>query len=235
MTTQAEETEIRPLAPYWLPQQQRQHLDRVLNKLIERGGCSICGSDWQYNSHTAYGLDSSGKVVVAGKCCIDKITTAMGYGFFGRCDFPDSPTGSLRESSAYKRSVREHVRAHSAREWKIEDWVWFGKNPTRSHRARLPFAGEDYLFVTKALPGCAPIVLVRQTKPGTWLRLGFDLSANMLPPPDDEALIHAMFEIAARREPAPTTMQAIMALRDKYAVPAFNGRSSVDEWLSLLN
>ena len=218
MTMQAEETEIRPFAPYWLPQHQRQHLDRVLNKLIERGACSICGGAYPLNSTTAYGLDAQNRVVAAGKCCIDKITTAMGYGFFGRCDFPDSPTGSLRESSAYKRSVREHVRAHSAREWKIEDWAWFGKNPTRSHRARLPFAGEDNLFVTKALPGYAPLVLVRQTRPGTWLRLGFALSASMVPPPDDEALIYAMFEIATGREPAPTTMQAIMALRNKYAV-----------------
>jgi hypothetical protein len=231
MTTQAEETEIRPFAPYWLPQQQRQHLDRILNKLVERGACSICGNEWKSNSHTAYGLDSSGKVVVAGKCCIDKITTAMGYGFFGRCDFPGSPTehgrtGSShqneRESSAdhdaYNHSVHEHVRAHSAREWKIKDWAWFGKNPTRSHRALLPFAGEDSLFIRKAPPGCAPIVLVRQVRPGTWLRLGFGLGADMVPPPDDEALIHAMFEIAARREPVPVTMQAFCALRDKYAV-----------------
>ena len=30
--------------------------------------------------------------------------------------------------------------------------------------------------------------------------------------------IHVMFEIAARREPAPVTMQAFCALRDKYAI-----------------
>jgi hypothetical protein len=200
--------EIRPLAPYWLPQQQRQHLDRILNKLIERGTCSVCGRAHQSNSHTAYGLDSSGTVVAAGKCCIDKVTTAMGYGFFGYCEFPDSSPDSLHE----------HVRALSAREWKIDDRTWFEKNPTRSHRARMPFGSDHYTYVSMDRPECAPLVLVRQTSPGTWLRLGFDLSASMVPPPDDEALIHAMFEVASGREPPPASMQAMMALRNKYAI-----------------
>jgi hypothetical protein len=65
--------------------------------------------------------------------------------------------------------------------------------------------------------GCAPIVLVRQVKPGTRARCGFYLNTNLIPVPDDEALIHAMFEIASRREPAPATMQSFCALRDKYA------------------
>ena len=50
------------------------------------------------------------------------------------------------------------------------------------------------------------------------MRRGFDLNTALLPVPDDEALIHVMFEIAARREPAPVTMQAFCALRDKYAI-----------------
>jgi hypothetical protein len=102
--------------------------------------------------------------------------------------------------------------------WRIDDRTWFEKKPARSHRARMPFAGEDDLFVAKSLPGCTPIVLVRQIKPGMRVRQGFDLSTALLPVPDDEALIHGMFEIAARREPAPSTMQAFCALRDKYTV-----------------
>jgi hypothetical protein len=198
---------IRPLAPYWLPQQQRRFLDRVLNSLIERKACSICGNKWKSNSQTAYGLDTRGHVVVAGTCCIDKIATLMGYGFFGRCsDFPDDQ--------------HELIRELSAREWKIEDRVWFNEHPARSHRARIPFAGEDLRAGTE--PGYAPLVLVRQTKPGVWLRLGFDFSAHMVPMPDDDALIHAMFEIAARREPAPSpmTMQAIIATSTRPVVRA---------------
>jgi hypothetical protein len=101
--------------------------------------------------------------------------------------------------------------------WKTGDRAWFGENPKRSHRARMPFTGEGYLFDAKALAGCAPIVLVRQVKPGTRLRGGFYLNTALLPVPDDEALILAMFEIAARREPVPGNMQAFTALRDKYA------------------
>jgi hypothetical protein len=100
--------------------------------------------------------------------------------------------------------------------WGIDDRTWFEKNPTRSHRARMPFAGEDFLFVTKALPGCTGIVLVRQIKPGSRQRLGFDITTALLPLPDDEAQIHALFEIASKREPAVTTVQALCALRDKY-------------------
>jgi hypothetical protein len=191
--------EIQPLAPYWLPQQQRGFLDRVLNSLIERKACSICGNAWKSNSLTAYGLDTQGHVVVAGTCCIAKIVELMGYGFFGRCDSPDDQRELMSE----------------ARDWKIEDWVWFNEHPARSHRARIPFSGEDLRAGTE--PGYAPVILVRQIRPGMWERRGFDLDANMVPMPDDEALVHAMFEIAARREPAPTTMQAFLALRDKYA------------------
>jgi hypothetical protein len=157
----------RPLAPYWLPQQQRRFLDRVLNNLIKRGACSICGNAWKSNSHTAYGLDAQSHVVVAGTCCIAKIVELMGYGFFGRGDSPDD--------------LRELMREHSARDWKIEDRVWFNEHPARSHRARIPFPGEDCLPDAKPSPGCAPINLVRQYQPGARLRRGFDLDANMVP------------------------------------------------------
>jgi hypothetical protein len=268
----SEETEIQPLAPPWLPRQQRRHLDRILNKLVEREACSICGSDWKHNSRTAYGLDRNGKIVAAGECCLDQIAITSGRGFLSerRYDFLNQPHGhepgtSAREPSApsaspackparvpetweqidkaiglYQNAIAaadkqlegiEHggVERHGDVKvtgealllldypWKTDDRVWCEENPQRSHRARMPFAGEDYLFVTKALPGCSPIVLVRQIKPGTRMRRGFDLNTVLLPVPDDEALIHAMFEIADRREPAPTTMQAFCALRDKYA------------------
>jgi hypothetical protein len=68
--------------------------------------------------------------------------------------------------------------------WKTDDRIWFEENPKRSHRARMPFAGEDCLSDAKVLPGCAPIVLVRQIKPGTRMRRGFDLNTALLPVPD---------------------------------------------------
>jgi hypothetical protein len=214
MTTQAEENEIRPFAPPWLPQPQRRYLDRILNKLVEREACSICGSDWKLNSHTAYGLDAQNRVVVAGTCCIGKIATILGYGFFGRETDLDEYAVNC-PSSTREHSVRKFVHEHSAREWKTGDRVWFNEHPARSHRARMPFTGEDCLFDTKALPGCAPIVLVRQTRPGTWLQCGFYLNTNLIPVPDDEALIHA---IGANRRRPPCRRSALCAT--KYATTA---------------
>jgi hypothetical protein len=98
----SEETEIQSLAPPWLPRQQRRHLDRVLNKLVEREVCSICGSDWKQNSRTAYGLDAQNRVVVAGECCLDQVTVPFGYGFFSerrRYDFLDQPRTHRPEPS----------------------------------------------------------------------------------------------------------------------------------------
>ena len=261
MTMQAED-DIQSLAPPWLPRQQRRHLDRVLNKLVEREACSICGSGWKHNSRTAYGIDRNGGIVVAGECCLDRVAVPFGRGFFRerKYDFLDQPTthkpepdsGSAEVSpeptarrpetwEQIDKAIALHQKAIAAADkqfegierhgveitgktlsvldhpWKTDDRVWFEENPTRSHRARMPFAGEDSLCGAKSLPGCTSFILVRQIKPGTRIRRGFYLNTVLLPVPDDEALIHAMFEIASGREPAPTTMQAFTALRDKYA------------------
>jgi hypothetical protein len=267
----AEETEIQSLAPPGLPPQQRQHFDRILNKLIEREACSVCDKTYPNNSRLAYGLDHVGEIVVVGECCIDEMTIVLGHGFFiawsrvhhvepspPTTSARNPPTRSGRRSRAWEQideaiALRQKAIAASRDVagkqpeniqryggvriigkvlleldslWRIDDRTWFEKNPTRSRRARMPFDGEDFLFVTEALPGCSSLVLVRQIKPGARQRLGFDLTTALLPLPDDEALIHAMFEIASKREPAPTTMPALNALREKYAVPAFDGRGS---------
>jgi hypothetical protein len=62
--------------------------------------------------------------------------------------------------------------------------------------------------------------------PGVRNRLGYYINTALLPLPDDEAQIHAMFEIATGREPAPTTMQALCALRDKCATHNSSSSSS---------
>jgi hypothetical protein len=69
----AEETETQSLAPPWLPRQQRRYLDRILNKLVRREACSICGSQWKHNSRTAYGLDRNGRIVAVGECCLNEV------------------------------------------------------------------------------------------------------------------------------------------------------------------
>jgi hypothetical protein len=58
--------ETQSLAPAGLPWQQRQHFDRILNKLIEREVCSVCSRTYPNNSRLAYGLDHVGEIVVVG-------------------------------------------------------------------------------------------------------------------------------------------------------------------------
>jgi hypothetical protein len=50
---------------------------------------------------------------------------------------------------------------------KTDDEVWFKENPQRSHRARMPFAGEEFPCGVNSLPECTSFILVRQIKPGT--------------------------------------------------------------------
>jgi hypothetical protein len=91
---------IQTLAPSWLPRHQRRLVDKALNKLVEREACSVCGANWPHNRRTAYGLDSSGGIVVTGECCLDRVVVAFGYGFFSerRYDFLNPPQCSSRRT-----------------------------------------------------------------------------------------------------------------------------------------
>jgi len=59
-------------------------------------------------------------------------------------------------------------------------------------------------------------MLIRQVEPGSRLRAVVDLSANFLPVPDDEATIHALFEVGMGREAVPHNREALRALAEKY-------------------
>jgi hypothetical protein len=248
----SEETETQPsLAPSWLSQEQRQNLDRVLNKLIARGACTICGSDFPHNSRTAYGFDHDDRVVMVGECCLDLIAIPIGSGFFSarrrkygvgggvgvgflnQKPLDQQPLNHLPNprrgpvppeiweqfDQAVALQHRDITASITQFEKGSDDQTWFEQNPTRSHRARMPFPGEESLLSGPEIPAeCTSFILVRQIKPGTRIRRGYYLNTALLPVPDDEAQIYAMFEIATGREPAPTTMQALCALREKYAI-----------------
>jgi hypothetical protein len=101
--------------------------------------------------------------------------------------------------------------------WKDDDREWFEQNRERSHRARMPFPDEADEEAAKAPAGHTLILLVRQVEPGTRLKAGFFINAVLLPVPDDEAVAHALFEIATGREAAPNC-EALRALVEKYTV-----------------
>jgi hypothetical protein len=44
---------------------------------------------------------------------------------------------------------------------------------------------------------------VRQVQPGSRLRATVVLDADLLPLPDDEAIVHALFDVAVRRQAVP--------------------------------
>lgn len=98
------------------------------------------------------------------------------------------------------------------RPWLDDDRKWFERNRLRSHRLRRAFDGETMQGQS------APWVAVRQIKPGQRQRIGFD---PPLPPPDDEAVAHALFDAlveAAAEGRTRITTREIIARADRLAV-----------------
>ncbi|GEM_PF-3389268 len=82
--------------------------------------------------------------------------------------------------------------------WKRDDAAWFEANPTRSHRLRPLLDGEREAMPTERAFGPMPAghelqVVVRQVEPGQRIRSFFGRNLAV-PIPDDEAVIHALFD-----------------------------------------
>ena len=226
-------------APSWLPRQQRRRIDRELDKLIQRDVCSLCGAP--NNTRTAPGLDAQGNAAVAGECCFDRLSRFFAIGFYStrRYDFlhAHNPKPDIKLTAeqivdavaAWQKNIADtdqllagverrggDIRASEVNvqdyAWKRDDARWFEQNPSRSHRARAPFPGE---IEDAELPtGCVPIMLIRQIEPSCRMRVACDLSVDLLPLPDDEAAVHALFDTAMRREAV--TVQTVRALIEEY-------------------
>jgi hypothetical protein len=100
--------------------------------------------------------------------------------------------------------------------WRQDDRDWFQQHPQRSHRARFPFAGEVTPEQLAAPDGHRLLLLLRQVEPGKRIKSGFFISDELLPVPEVEAVAHALFDIATRREPVPPNGKALCALIEKY-------------------
>jgi hypothetical protein len=232
----------------------RRHIERQLRKLYNTDNCSICGSPFRHNSRTRGGIDVQGAVVLAGECCVDKVAVTFTEGFYSKraYDFlkPRGPKSTACLSSEQitevlglyqeiatdtdKRLEGVERRGGVARAldnisvldtpWKDGDRSWFEQNRQRSHRIRMPFPGEADKEAAKAPPGHALIVLLRQVEPGKRIKGGFCLNADLLPVPDDEAVAHALFEVAARHETVPRNGEALNILIAKYTVDRERGQ-----------
>jgi hypothetical protein len=232
------------LAPSWLPRQQRRYVDRQLRQLMRRDVCSVCGKPFQHNSHTTSGLDKHGTVTVAGECCSDRIAVVFGLGLFShrKYDFlqprerkdGSEPTNKqiVDAIATYQEVIADTDKRLDGIErrggvthplkvnlldspWKKDDCDWFKRNPSRSHRMRVPFPGE--LEGVKIPAGRKAIMFARQVKPGRRLRAALDPDVVLLPgSPNDEACAHALFEVAIGHEAMPPDAVALDALIKKY-------------------
>jgi hypothetical protein len=233
------------LAPSWLPRQQRRRLERQLQKLFHSDNCSVCGQRFAHNSRTVGGLDAHDNVVLAGECCASQVAIVFRFGLHSDRHYhfltqrkpqvgpPPSHEQILGAIAAYQKAIAEFDKqigdlerraAGHAREvnlldrpWKSDDRAWFERNPSRAHRVRMPFPGEADKEAAETPAGHALILLLRQVEPGTRIKVGFHLNAELLPVPDDEAIAHALFEVAVGHEPVPRDQQARFALIEKYA------------------
>jgi hypothetical protein len=230
-----------------LTRQQRRHIDRQLRKLLRSNVCSICGGPFKHNSRTRGGLDSQGGVVLAGECCSTKVAATFVRGVYSarQHDFP-WPHGDEPNVKPTDAQITEAIRLYQNflteadrvvddlirrggdvpvapklnlldQPWKANDRDWFERNPKRSHRVRIPFPGELVEEAAKVPTGKARLMLVRQLEPGSRLRPNLCLDADLLPLPDDEAVAHALFEVAIGREAMPVDRQAFCVLIEKYA------------------
>jgi hypothetical protein len=235
------------LAPPWLPRQRRRHINRALHKLFQRNACSVCGSPFKHNSRTASGLDAHGTVVLTGECCLDWVARIFGFGFYSARQYDflvparPAPAGAeltpeqIAEGIAlYQKVIADTDKrlddierrggidtpvtpVLSEHPWKSDDRDWFAQNPKRSHRLRQPFPGEADEEAAETEAGHALIILVRQVEPGARTRALVSIPTDLLPVPDSEAAVHALFEAALGHEPMPCDRQALCNLIEKYA------------------
>ena len=208
------------LAPPWLPRQQRRRVDRQLRRLMRRDTCSVCGNPFEPNTATATGFDTGGNVAVVGECCAGKLTEIFGLGLSFPLPTSTGPTDEARIADIRRRSGVDCALQVNPSDgpWKDDDRIWFEQNPTRAHRMRPPFPGEYDAEALDSPPGHVLIVLVRQVEPGSRIRPGFYLGNDLLPLPDDEAVAHALFEVATGAEVMPPDVEALDALIRKYSV-----------------
>jgi hypothetical protein len=167
------------------------HLNHRLRQLMAEGFCTVCGGDFQPGTVITGGLNAHGDIVLAGECCASEVTKIITLG----------------------RMMGQHILFAPP---EPPDDDWFTENPTRSHRIRAPFTDEIPAEAPDAPGEFAAVVLVRQTEPGIQLRAPLLLAVDILPVPDNEAIIHALFEVAAGTEPLPPSGAAFGALVNKY-------------------
>jgi len=209
-------------APSGLPRHERRRIESQLRKLFRSDNCSICGNPLKHNTSTASGLDARGNVVLAGECCTGKVAQFFGMGLYSELADTDKLADEMARCGGDIPIAPKLVLDDPP--WKVDDRRWFEQNPNRSHRIRPPFPGEADQEILDTPSGYALMMLVRQVAPGSRMRAGVPINTDLLPLPDHEAAGHALWEMAAQREPVPRDREGLDALIAKYTVHRERGQ-----------
>lgn len=143
----------------------------------------------------------------------------------------------LQKGVAGADAILDHARARAgisgrrgqvsfaATSWKADDAAWFKAHPQRSHRQRALLEGEADSFPPGLFEEALPVdheiqVIIRQIEPGRRARLPFGRNLAM-PIPDDEAILHALFDRVAQPERGGPAIRAddLAKLARRYGAP----------------
>lgn len=145
---------------------------QAIEAALRRAGdnCSVCARPLGHAEVTYSGF-VAGRLEIVGACCMSRLDGGLihGVGLFYAPDMAEP---------LHKRDDRD----------------WFAKNPRRSHRLRRAHTNEAVVAGVRAT-----WVVVRQIKPGTRFRIGFDPRTELT---DSEELAHAFFDILLEAQQA---------------------------------
>jgi hypothetical protein len=186
---------------------QRRHVDRQIAKLARRDTCSVCGGNFEHNGRTFGGLDRRGDVALVGTCCQHQMAALYVVGVYYNKRIDVVRRAGIPNSDAI-------VFADADTPWSQSDRAWFAARPQRAHRLRPPLDGELaqlLRYPEQVPPGHATEVLVRQVQPGLRVRRAFHRNVR-IGIPDNETVLHALFDIIAQQRPASVRDVATLAL-----------------------
>lgn len=198
--------------------------------------CSCCGRPLVHNEALAYGLDERGAAAAVGDCCKQRLAVQYADGFYAKRhkEALIAASGTMTQDDLRKLDERVDRILKNAglpdgigstsdgyRAWKADDLRWFQRNPRRSHRMRPSAPGEiaDSPFKGVFIPKQLGIYsIIRQVDPANRVRALF-VHNPLVAVPDDEAVIHALFDHVAipRNAVRPITQAQLTEICQRHA------------------
>lgn len=153
----------------------------------DHGHCGYCRRTFRDCEPTATGTDKHGGFRIVGECCskILKEIHALGVANVAKID-PLKPNDWL----GVPENMRIQVDANDA-PWKDDDRAWFRRNHSRTHRIRPLFPGEMAAVGVDWPHQNPPLVILRQTRPGSRQKILIEEPFGIHP--DGDAVLDVLF------------------------------------------